>query len=358
MATRGTNRRWSCPRCESGVLAPGKMRKNDARRYCLDCTSKTGKLVERVCAALEKRRSESRARASEEAKSARAAKRDADLKRWSVGTMDLRTELDWMVEHFELSRRPTVSIVRSRSGSKGRAYYGNRRNPGSITLTIGQRSDFTSQCAQLWEYLLHEVIHSFGLPHGAEMCAEIDRACLARWGVDVRSGSQGFPKGRVGKEKTYAFDRVAISAICEAVQKVYTDPPRRPSRSEELKKKWGTNALRINVNTPSGGEVDAVILEPIQGSNDAEPEYKAMAAWVESTARRIGRSRFYVLEVTKETLPHARILVKELNEWAWDARAVIFSRWANLLEDICNRVEKQLVGASLEAAISAPLTRA
>jgi len=44
---------WRCQTCGSGVRAPGKMRKDNALRYCLDCTAKTGKLVERTCVARE-----------------------------------------------------------------------------------------------------------------------------------------------------------------------------------------------------------------------------------------------------------------------------------------------------------------
>lgn len=46
-------RRWTCPTCGSGVLAPDAPRKDDARRYCLDCTARTGRLVQRACPALE-----------------------------------------------------------------------------------------------------------------------------------------------------------------------------------------------------------------------------------------------------------------------------------------------------------------
>lgn len=47
------NRIWRCPDCEGGIRAPSRLRKVDARRYCLDCTAQTGKLVERVCVARE-----------------------------------------------------------------------------------------------------------------------------------------------------------------------------------------------------------------------------------------------------------------------------------------------------------------
>lgn len=48
--------RWKCANCNHGLLAPMKPRKNDVRRYCLPCSAKTGKLVERVSPTLEKKR--------------------------------------------------------------------------------------------------------------------------------------------------------------------------------------------------------------------------------------------------------------------------------------------------------------
>lgn len=47
--------RWKCELCDDGLLAPSKPRKNDVRRYCLPCSKKTGKLVERVIPSLEKK---------------------------------------------------------------------------------------------------------------------------------------------------------------------------------------------------------------------------------------------------------------------------------------------------------------
>lgn len=48
--------RWKCERCGDGLLAPSKPRRDDVRRYCLPCSSETGKLVERIAPALEQHR--------------------------------------------------------------------------------------------------------------------------------------------------------------------------------------------------------------------------------------------------------------------------------------------------------------
>jgi len=46
-------KRWVCPRCGTGQLAPAAMRRDDTRGYCLGCSGSTGKLVQRICPARE-----------------------------------------------------------------------------------------------------------------------------------------------------------------------------------------------------------------------------------------------------------------------------------------------------------------
>jgi hypothetical protein len=77
-------RRWECPRCESGLLAPGRMRRDDTRRFCLSCSAKTGRLVERVCPALERQREQAKTERTARATAQRAKQRD----RWLVSLVD------------------------------------------------------------------------------------------------------------------------------------------------------------------------------------------------------------------------------------------------------------------------------
>lgn len=71
--------RWNCPLCGAGCLAPGRARKNDIRRYCVECSVSTGKLVERVCGALEKKRTQKAERVA--AKSSRRPSKPRKTKR-------------------------------------------------------------------------------------------------------------------------------------------------------------------------------------------------------------------------------------------------------------------------------------
>jgi hypothetical protein len=53
-------RRWVCPNCGGAVLAPSRPRKDDVRRFCLKCSAKSGRLIERSCPAAETKRVVSR----------------------------------------------------------------------------------------------------------------------------------------------------------------------------------------------------------------------------------------------------------------------------------------------------------
>lgn len=44
-------KRWVCPLCGAGKLAPARPAWEDARCFCLRCSERTGKLLARVCPA-------------------------------------------------------------------------------------------------------------------------------------------------------------------------------------------------------------------------------------------------------------------------------------------------------------------
>lgn len=100
---------WTCPRCDrAAVRAPERMRRDDARRYCLPCTADTGRLLERHCPSLDRERAERAGR--QEAKRERQAERErqAQTERRCVEGVDMERELK------RLSRLP---IFGGRSGT-------------------------------------------------------------------------------------------------------------------------------------------------------------------------------------------------------------------------------------------------
>jgi len=65
--------RWRCQKCGGALNAPEKIRKNNIKRYCLPCSERTGKLIERTCIAVATRQAKTEA----SKKKAQAKKKEA-----------------------------------------------------------------------------------------------------------------------------------------------------------------------------------------------------------------------------------------------------------------------------------------
>ena len=92
--------RWNCPNGHPGVLGPSRPPKDSIVRYCLTCSAKTGRLVERVAPALEAKRAAAAATSATKAKAKRARetavrerKKAAEIARYTVEGVDLRNEM-------------------------------------------------------------------------------------------------------------------------------------------------------------------------------------------------------------------------------------------------------------------------
>lgn len=64
---------WRCPECQEGHRAPTRLRKIDARRYCLPCTEEIGLLVERFNVARKSEQSRKLSKKAEVKKRIKAA---------------------------------------------------------------------------------------------------------------------------------------------------------------------------------------------------------------------------------------------------------------------------------------------
>jgi hypothetical protein len=155
--------RWKCPNGCGGVLAPTRPRKDDVRRYCLPCSKKTGRLVERFSPAMEKKR-QKRAQVSKEKTKKKAEKaREAERESYTVEGVDMRKELKRVVRlpvfggpKGKLAKRPPHLEVKNglRGGMLGLAYgYSNR-----IEISKNQRG-YGPKIAK--DTLIHEVAHIY-----------------------------------------------------------------------------------------------------------------------------------------------------------------------------------------------------
>lgn len=142
-------RRWLCPRCASGLLAPSRPRLDDVRRYCLPCSQTSGRLVERTCPAREAESSRHRElRAARlAARHERAAAIEATYPWCLRGLFDQWRNLTaWgrpLVHAHLLLRRSTSKVA-----SSGHAW-----PTGRITMTAG------SDEADARATVLHELAH-------------------------------------------------------------------------------------------------------------------------------------------------------------------------------------------------------
>lgn len=119
-------RKWTCPRCEDTILAPDRPRKDDVRRYCLPCSEKTGRLVERACPARERERERKKRQRSEAAKRKRAADREKRLaakakqRRLERGAgINLPAEFKRLQALFPKLRRTRFEVKAGHGGSYG-----------------------------------------------------------------------------------------------------------------------------------------------------------------------------------------------------------------------------------------------
>lgn len=197
-----------CPSCGGGVNGPERPRRDDVRRYCLDCSTQTGRLVERTCPALDAKRVASRERAAAKAASGRArAQRALQLARSTSDGIDLLDEAKryWRLPVMREQRRwrrqlPEIEWRRSRSGKR---HTSGRSGGRWITITIGTDS------LEARETLLHELVHSavgVDVGHGEAFYRVLTRAAREAWPDAEIPNVVGIPHA-------WARDRAVVEAL-------------------------------------------------------------------------------------------------------------------------------------------------
>lgn len=158
LVTKPKRTRWVCPECDDAILAPTRLRKIDTRRYCLPCSGRTGKLVERTTPVLDRRRAAQAAKRSETAKERQARADEKERARLTVGGFYLPDEAARLWKTRALRETPgwipALPKITFRRGTKerssGRCWYGTRE----IVVTAGTDS------ARARETVAHELVHA------------------------------------------------------------------------------------------------------------------------------------------------------------------------------------------------------
>lgn len=203
MSTKTKRYRWACPICNKGALGPSRPRKDNAVRYCLPCTAKTGKLVARTCPALDSKRDRKtqakkevneRKRATAPRKPRKTSRAFIRLPRHNVRGTNMMLAAERMCKSKQWTAavnkafrsrglRPTTTstvasklwqrTVDQRGGSvgsgviyfsnRGRRGVGGKGGPGFGAVVYGCKDHHTR--ANVLETLLHEIVHVVHLAH-------------------------------------------------------------------------------------------------------------------------------------------------------------------------------------------------
>jgi hypothetical protein len=175
-------RRWVCPSCSSGVMAPGRPRRDDVRRYCLDCSKKTGRLVERTCPALETKRVASRATSTAKAKTKRqtAARQRARQAAAEKARLDARFRVPHPVTGETVDARREIAKV-WRAARKVEPRLAEEppklvasRGGGSYAYTYHHKIHLGKGAG--WSTLVHEVAHFVQAKRGLALRSDGKRA--------------------------------------------------------------------------------------------------------------------------------------------------------------------------------------
>ena len=191
--------RWKCAICDNGLLAPSKPRKNDVRRYCLPCSSESGKLVERVAPTLEKQRTAKKAAVKKKtvAKRATVAKRTAPAKAQQridaqrAKMIHAEAEKIWKLMQPYHKGTPLPKIVIARGRNHGSQYGHAGRNYIQVNV---DRSQCVSRSKRVWQVLAHELCHIAVPPiyrngardvHSREFYRCLQDAWQRRWKCEI-----------------------------------------------------------------------------------------------------------------------------------------------------------------------------
>ena len=213
-------KRLVCPNgLHEGILAPGRMKLTDLRRFCLDCSLESGFLTERVSPARERRRAKRRqqARAKLDGVKLMSTSDGLDVRNEIARLRDLPCWGEWGVAGA--IRRVRVSVF----GGRGTSARGHC-TPGRVHVTAGNAPGW-----QVSLVLVHELVHAAYFARGLQNDASYKRRRIhdqlyhvmleeaAADAFELKDGEREFVRKEYlaasGARRAYSMDEALVKVI-------------------------------------------------------------------------------------------------------------------------------------------------
>ena len=295
--------RWVCPLCQKGRLAPKSIRNDDVRRYCLPCSEKTGRLVQREIPSLVKKNEARAARRAEKLAAKRAriadkkqrAARDREAYPWNLEA--LRTAWGHLATwECNLSKIPLKIRRGTSQRTSGRAW-----SSGRMCVTAGLDAKYG------YMVLLHEMAHIAGWyrPKASQF-----RHHSVEYKSCLRSAAKELLGVEIGGKTVYEVDEEIAKAfqvwIDAGKLPAYIPPPPRKSRkARPLTDEKGV--LTIRLDQASRDELREVICRWTQFDSQTECQepgdepgrWGKIATWIAGMSTNTGME-IHTREMTKQ----------------------------------------------------------
>lgn len=347
--TKTKQTRWTCPNGCAGVLGPTRPRKDNVCRYCLPCSAKAGKLVERTAPALDAKRQTAAQKSVEKVRAKRAkAKAQAEAK-WTVDGVDMVRALALAMRlptASPLRRAPEFTLRRSKTANyvTGRAYIGQRR----FVVTCGPGHN----AGQVVGIMLHELAHLACYAAG-EKWGDADRAFANRchdmhdeWNKRhgrialVNDKASGAYRGSIGRarhqETLYA---PAVTAETKLTHRITKDNA-YGAHWWKLADEIHPDGAKVSIPGALETEIQCRYVDTFDGDEEAQPLRAAfIKLWEGGERRRRGKGYQHLIEIPAGGM----MMLRDAVNWAvWDygdcppaeqAIARVLSRLVNVKEN-------------------------
>jgi hypothetical protein len=187
--------RWKCPNdIHAGVLGPSRPRRDNLCRYCIPCSQRVGKLVERVAPTVEKQREVQAAHAKQKRETKTRRAKEKEKAYYVIAGVNLQAEMKRLVKLKAFGGRqgrmarqiPNLVVRRCKSHPRTRL---GSASPWENKIIVAAYPG--QDAADVRETLIHELVHIY--------CG-YDRSDKRHWhGTEFRS------KFREAVEEAYGF---------------------------------------------------------------------------------------------------------------------------------------------------------